>query len=81
VRLEAEFVRDTALAVSGLLNREMYGPSVKPYQPAGYYSELNFPKRVYQPDYSEEQFCRRSMPRPARNARRSARCRTRRCNH
>lgn len=32
-RLSAEMVRDQALAVSGLLSREMYGPSVKPPQP------------------------------------------------
>ena len=34
-RLAAEFVRDSALAASGLLNRELGGPSVHPYQPDG----------------------------------------------
>jgi hypothetical protein len=34
-RLSAEQVRDQALAVSGLLSKKMYGPSVKPYQPEG----------------------------------------------
>jgi hypothetical protein len=34
VRLSAEQIRDQALAVSGLLNDEMYGPSVRPPQPA-----------------------------------------------
>ena len=57
-RIEAEFIRDNALAVSGLLNRTMGGPSVKPYQPAGYYKELNFPKRVYEPDLNRDQFRR-----------------------
>lgn len=33
--LDAEFVRDHALAVSGLLNTQVGGPSVKPYQPPG----------------------------------------------
>ena len=33
-RLEAEFVRDNALAISGLLNRDLGGPSARPYQPA-----------------------------------------------
>ena len=47
-RLPAEMVRDTALAVSGLLVLEIGGPSVKPYQPAGYYKHLNFPKREYE---------------------------------
>ena len=35
LRLDAEFIRDNALAVSGLLNPTMGGPSVKPYQPPG----------------------------------------------
>ncbi len=35
VRLDAEFIRDNALAVSGLLNDKVGGASVKPYQPAG----------------------------------------------
>ncbi|MBK8501064.1 MAG: DUF1553 domain-containing protein [Saprospiraceae bacterium] len=33
VRLSAEQIRDQALAISGLLNPELYGPSVMPYQP------------------------------------------------
>ena len=35
IRLPAEHIRDSALAASGLLNRKVGGPSVKPYQPAG----------------------------------------------
>ena len=57
-RLDAEFVRDHALAVSGLLNRKMFGPSAKPYQPAGYYQDLNFPKRIYKPDLDKNQYRR-----------------------
>src|SRR5262249_38703928 len=38
-RLSAEAVRDNALAISGLLNRELGGKSVFPYQPADYYSD------------------------------------------
>ena len=34
-RMDAEMVRDYALAVSGLLSRKMYGPGTKPYQPTG----------------------------------------------
>jgi hypothetical protein len=40
-RLQAEFIRDQALAVSGLLNREIGGASVFPYQPKGLWSELS----------------------------------------
>ena len=34
-RLQAEQIRDSALAACGLLNPTVGGPSVKPYQPAG----------------------------------------------
>ena len=34
-RLEAEMIRDVALAVSGLLSAKMFGPSVFPLQPDG----------------------------------------------
>jgi hypothetical protein len=52
-RLDAELIRDNALAISGLLVRQIGGPSAKPYQPAGYYVALNFPKREYVPDIDE----------------------------
>ena len=35
LRLDAEYIRDNALAVSGLLNPKIGGASVKPYQPPG----------------------------------------------
>jgi hypothetical protein len=35
VRLSAEQLRDQALAVSGLLDEKLYGPSVMPWQPKG----------------------------------------------
>ncbi len=59
-RFSAEVIRDNALAVSGLLVRDIGGPSVKPYQPKGYYANLNFPKRVYQHQSGEKQY-RRGM--------------------
>jgi hypothetical protein len=40
LRLPAEFIRDQALAVSGLLNGDIGGPSVSPYQPPGLWEEL-----------------------------------------
>lgn len=39
-RLPAEFIRDLALNVSGLLQHKIGGPSVSPYQPAGLWEEL-----------------------------------------
>jgi hypothetical protein len=41
LRLEAEEIRDTVLAVSGQLVEKVGGPSVYPYQPAGLWTELN----------------------------------------
>ena len=41
-RLPAELVRDTALAASGLLNADIGGPSVLPYQPKGLWEEMAF---------------------------------------
>ena len=40
-RLMGEFVRDNALAISGLLNRTFGGPGVKPYQPPGLWVEVS----------------------------------------
>jgi hypothetical protein len=57
-RLEAEFVRDNALAIAGLLNEDVGGPSVHPYQPAGYYANLQFPDRDYYADKDERQYRR-----------------------
>jgi hypothetical protein len=51
-RLDAEFMRDNALAVSGLLVCRLGGPSVKPYQPAGYWDALA-PARRWRPDRGE----------------------------
>ena len=57
-RLDAEFVRDNALAVSGLLSAKIGGPSVKPYQPAGYWRILNFPQREWENDQGENSYRR-----------------------
>ncbi|WP_312695832.1 PSD1 and planctomycete cytochrome C domain-containing protein [Sphingobacterium mizutaii] len=35
LRLPAQMIRDQVLATSGLLNRKIGGPSIKPYQPEG----------------------------------------------
>ena len=41
-RIQAEMVRDQALYVAGLLKEKLGGPSVRPYQPPGIWSEFNF---------------------------------------
>ena len=57
-RVDAECVRDAALSVSGLLVRTIGGPSVKPYQPDGYWENLNFPVRTYPNDTGDKQYRR-----------------------
>jgi hypothetical protein len=48
VRLPAESIRDSALAASGLLNRMVGGPSVRPYQPAGLWEQAGTGKSYKQ---------------------------------
>jgi hypothetical protein len=58
LRLEAEVVRDVALAASGLLVRTVGGPSVKPYQPDGYWENLSWPNRTWEADSGSSQYRR-----------------------
>jgi len=57
-RLPAEAVRDSQLHIAGLLVHGEGGPSIRPYQPDGYYRHLNFPKRDYVADKDERQWRR-----------------------
>jgi len=63
-RMPAEMVRDNALAVSGLLNTEVGGPSVYPYQPKGLWEEMAFGEiftaQSYTPSSGKDLY-RRSM--------------------
>lgn len=62
-RLDAEVIRDQALAVSGLLVETIGGQSVKPYQPAGLWKPVGFGgsnTSVFKQDSGEKLF-RRSM--------------------
>jgi hypothetical protein len=63
VRLDAEPVRDLALAAAGLLSPKTGGPSVKPYQPEGIWEAVAMPQsntRHYKQD-SGESLYRRSL--------------------
>jgi hypothetical protein len=64
LRLPAEFVRDQALAVSGLLVPKIGGPSVRPYHPPGLWEEIafggGFTAQKYEQDHGEALY-RRSM--------------------
>jgi hypothetical protein len=62
-RMDAEMVRDYALAASGLLSGKIGGPSVKPYQPPGVWEAvamIGSNTRDYKQD-SGESLYRRSM--------------------
>jgi hypothetical protein len=62
-RMDAEMIRDYALAASGLLVNKIGGPSVKPYQPEGVWEAvamIGSNTRNYQPD-SGENLYRRSL--------------------
>jgi hypothetical protein len=59
-RLQGEFIRDNALAASGLLVRTLGGPSVKPYQPPGLWEEVTISNEHYVPD-SGPKLYRRSL--------------------
>lgn len=59
-RLDAEIVRDNALAVSRLLVTDIGGSSVFPYQPGGYWRHMNFPARTW-PTSKGSSLYRRSL--------------------
>jgi len=70
-RLLAEEIRDSALAASGLLNRQIGGPSVKPYQPEGLW-EATGTGKTYTQDHGDKlyrrslyTFWRRTAPPPS----------------
>jgi len=46
-RLPAEFIRDQALATSGLINMAIGGRSVKPYQPPGLWEDVAYGAKQY----------------------------------
>ena len=61
--MEAEMVRDYALAASGLLVERLGGPSVRPYQPEGVWEAVAMPEsntRVYKTETGDRLY-RRSL--------------------
>jgi mono/diheme cytochrome c family protein len=71
-RLEAEMVRDQALALCGLLSRKMHGPSVYPPQPPGLWQAAFNGERTWATSQGEDRyrrglytFWRRTVPYPS----------------
>jgi hypothetical protein len=59
-RLEVEAIRDSMLAVSGQLNREMYGPSMYPFVPEAALEGHSDPDKIWKP-FDEESTSRRTI--------------------
>jgi mono/diheme cytochrome c family protein len=59
-RMPSWMIRDHALASAGLLVEHVGGPPVRPYQPAGVWSEATFGKISYQQDHGDKLY-RRSL--------------------
>jgi mono/diheme cytochrome c family protein len=59
-RMDAEMLRDHALAVSGTLSPRMGGPGTKPYQPENIWEVVGVGIQVYRPDTGENLY-RRSL--------------------
>ncbi len=57
-RMPSWMLRDVALAAAGLLNPDLGGPSVKPYQPPGIWEEATFGKKSYVQDHGESLYRR-----------------------
>ncbi len=71
-RLEAEMVRDQALALSGLLSRKTHGPSVYPFQPKGLWRAAFNGQRTWPTSKGDDRFrrglytfWRRTVPYPS----------------
>lgn len=57
-RMDAETIRDNALAVSGLLNLKQFGPPIRPYQPDGIWSKVGGTAYKYVVSPGAEQYRR-----------------------
>jgi hypothetical protein len=77
-RMDAEMIRDNALAISGLLNEKIGGKSVYPYQPPGLWEAIGFGDSFSSQSYHQSKgpdlyrramytYWKRSMPYPSMN--------------
>ncbi len=58
VRLDAEMIRDNALAIAGLLSKKQFGPPVRPYQPEGLWVKVGGAKVDYEVSPGEDKYRR-----------------------
>jgi hypothetical protein len=71
-RMDAEMIRDSLLAASGLLSQRLYGPPVFPYQPPGVWNHIGQTDNNYVQSQGDDQYrralyvyLRRSVPYPS----------------
>lgn len=74
-RIQAEFIKDIVLSSSGLINKAIGGPSVKPYQPQGLWESATSGRGIlatYKQDHGKDlyrrglyTFIKRTVPPPA----------------
>lgn len=57
-RMPSWMIRDSMLAAAGLLHREVGGPPVKPYQPAGVWADITMGRFHYEPSVGPARYRR-----------------------
>jgi len=58
LRMDAEMIRDHALAVSGLISLKPFGPSIRPYQPPGIWTKVGGTNYEYEVSPGEDRYRR-----------------------
>jgi Protein of unknown function (DUF1553)/Protein of unknown function (DUF1549)/Planctomycete cytochrome C len=58
MRMDAEMIRDNALAISGLLSRKQFGPPIRPYQPDGLWVKVGGARVDYEVSPGEDRYRR-----------------------
>ena len=57
-RMDAEMIRDHALAISGLLSLKQFGPPIRPWQPDGIWNKVGGTAYKYEVSQGEDQYRR-----------------------
>jgi hypothetical protein len=58
VRMDAEMIRDNALAIAGLLSKKQFGPPIRPYQPDGLWVKVGGAPVEYEVSPGEDRYRR-----------------------
>lgn len=58
IRMDAEMIRDNALAISGLLSLKQFGPAIRPFQPDGIWKKVGGTAYSYEVSPVEDRYRR-----------------------